>query len=147
MLEFINHMPYSWVILTRSDEVSALPLPSVRTVWSQAICCLSTQSLSSVRLSVTPCTVGHQVLCLKFSRQECWSRLLFLFPENLPDPGIEPASPRLQVVSCVAGRFSTSWATREALFCRNRAIFPLPLTSGGHVEGPHSSSTAFLMWS
>ena len=96
-------MPYSWVILTRSDEVSALPLPSVRTVWSQAICCLSTQSLSSVRLSVTPCTVGHQApLSVEFSRQEYWSGLPFSPPGDLLNPGIKPTSstsPELQADS------------------------------------------------
>ena len=32
-----------------------------------------------------------------FSRQECWSGLPFLSPGDLPDPGIEPGSPTLQV--------------------------------------------------
>ena len=31
-----------------------------------------------------------------FSRQECWSRLPFPSPGDLPDPGIEPWSPALQ---------------------------------------------------
>ena len=42
---------------------------------------------------------------MKFSRQEYWSELPFLTPEDLPDPGIEPAflaSPAL------AGRFFTT---------------------------------------
>jgi hypothetical protein len=30
---------------------------------------------------------------MEFSRQECWNRLPFPFPENLFDPGIELASP------------------------------------------------------
>ena len=47
-------------------------------------------------------TVTHQaLLSMGFSRQEYWSRLLFPFPGDLPDPGIE-----LQV-SCIAGRFFT----------------------------------------
>ena len=32
-----------------------------------------------------------------FSRQECWSGLPFPSPEDLPDPGIKPASPALAV--------------------------------------------------
>ena len=28
-----------------------------------------------------------------FSRHECWSPLPFLFPEDLSDPGMEPATP------------------------------------------------------
>ena len=34
-------------------------------------------------------------LFMGFSRQEYWSGLLFLIPGDLPDPGIEPASPAL----------------------------------------------------
>ena len=34
-----------------------------------------------------------------FSRQECWSGLLFPSPGDLPDPGIEPGPPTLQVDS------------------------------------------------
>ena len=37
-----------------------------------------------------------------FSRQEYWSGLPFPPPEDLPDPGIEPASPAL------AGKFFTT---------------------------------------
>ena len=50
--------------------------------------------------SVTPCTVAHQgPLSMKFSRQEYWSELPFPSPGYLPDPGIEPRSPALQVDS------------------------------------------------
>ena len=47
--------------------------------------------------SVTPWTVAHHApLSMGFSRQEYWSGLPFPFPGDLPDPGIEPRSPRLQ---------------------------------------------------
>ena len=39
---------------------------------------------------------------MEFSRQEYWSGLLFPSPGDLPDPGIEPASPVL------AGGFFTT---------------------------------------
>ena len=59
--------------------------------------------LSCVQLCGTPWTVDHQVpLSMGFSRQEYWSRLLFPFPGDLPDPGIETASPSL-----VDGFFTT----------------------------------------
>ena len=46
---------------------------------------------------VTPWTVACQApLSMGFSRQEYWSGLPFLFPRNLPNPGIEPRSPALQ---------------------------------------------------
>ena len=70
------------------------------------------QLLSCVQLFVTPWTVARQApLSIEFSRQECWSRLLFLPPGDLPDTGIKPeslASPAL------AGGFFTTSATWEA---------------------------------
>ena len=54
-------------------------------------------------------TVAHQAsLSMEFSRQECWHGQPFLFPGDLPLP-----RERTQV-SCIAGRFFTIWATREA---------------------------------
>ena len=41
-----------------------------------------------------------------FSRQECWSGLPFLSPEDLPNPGVEPKSPTLD------RRFAI-WATNN----------------------------------
>ena len=38
-------------------------------------------------------------LSMEFSRHEYWSGLPFPSPEDLPDPGIEPTSPTLQVDS------------------------------------------------
>ena len=47
-----------------------------------------------------PWTVAcHTLLSMGFSRQEYWTGLLFPSPEDLPDPGIEPGSPVLQVDS------------------------------------------------
>ena len=64
---------------------------------------------------VTLWTVAHQSpLSMEFSRQEYWSGLPFPSPGDLPDPGIEPASP------VVAGGDFTS-VTREA---------PVPKGSG-----------------
>ena len=58
---------------------------------------------------VTPWTVAHQApLPIEFPRQEYWSGLLFPPPGDLPDPGIEPMSSALQLVSCIAGRFFTT---------------------------------------
>ena len=65
---------------------------------------------SHVRLCATPQTVAHQApLCMGFSSQEYWSELPSLPPENLPNPRIQPKSP----VSCIVGRFFTSWAIGE----------------------------------
>ena len=61
------------------------------------------QSQDCVRLFATPWTVAHQTpLSMGFSRPEYWSGLPFPPPGDLPDPGIEPGSPSLQVVSLPA---------------------------------------------
>ena len=55
------------------------------------------QLLSRVQLFGNPWTVACQTsLSMKFSRQECWSGLLFPSPGDPPNPGIKPASPALQ---------------------------------------------------
>ena len=55
------------------------------------------QSLSHAQLFAVPWTVAHQVpLSLEFSHQEYWSGLPFPSPGDLPNPGIEPASPAWQ---------------------------------------------------
>ena len=44
--------------------------------------------------SVAPWTVAHQaLLSMGFSRQEYWTGYPFTSPGDLPNPGIEPASP------------------------------------------------------
>ena len=58
---------------------------------------LTLKSLSRVRLFVTPWTVAYQAPpSMEFSRQEYWNGLSFPSPGDLPDSGIEPASPTLQ---------------------------------------------------
>ena len=53
--------------------------------------------LSRVRLSATPWAVAYQAPpTMGFSRQEYWSELPFPSPGDLPNPGIEPASPTLE---------------------------------------------------
>ena len=52
---------------------------------------------SRVRLFATPWTVAYQAPpSVGFSRQECWSGLLFPSPGDLPNPGIEAGPPGLQ---------------------------------------------------
>ena len=69
---------------------------------------VKTKSISiscSVMLdSAMPWAITHQApLSMEFSRQEHWSGLPCSPPGDLPNPGIEPASP----VSCIAGGFFT----------------------------------------
>ena len=52
-----------------------------------------------VQLFAIPWTVSYQIpLFMGFPRQKCWSKLPFPPLGDLPDPGIEPASPALQVI-------------------------------------------------
>ena len=55
---------------------------------------------SQVRLFMIPWIVARQaLLSMGFPRQKYWSGLPFPSPGELPDPGIEPGSPALQVDS------------------------------------------------
>ena len=55
-------------------------------------------SLSRVQLFATPWTAAHEApLSMGFSRQEYWSGVPLPSPGDLPNPGIEPESPALQV--------------------------------------------------
>ena len=52
----------------------------------------------SVRLFVTPWTAAHHPPpSMGFSRQEYWSGLPLPSPGDLPDPGIKPRPPALQL--------------------------------------------------
>ena len=52
---------------------------------------------------MTSGTIAHKPpLPMKFPRQEYWSGLPFPFPQDLPDPGIEPGSPELQADSSLS---------------------------------------------
>ena len=69
---------------------------------------------SQIWLSDFHLIVARQApLSIGFSRQKYWCVLPFPSPEDLPDPGIKPASPALQAVSCIAGRSFNNWATKE----------------------------------
>ena len=61
---------------------------------------LHANSLQSCRLPVTRRTITHQApLSMGFSRWEYWNGLPCPPPEDLPNPGIKPASPALQADS------------------------------------------------
>ena len=67
--------------------------------------CLISRSVTSDLLQAPWTMVLQTSLSMGFFRQECWSRLPFPPPADLPDPGIEstsPVSPVLQVDSLPA---------------------------------------------
>ena len=76
--------------------------------------------LSHVRLLATPWTGAHQApLSMEFPRQAYWSGLPFPSPGDLPDTGVEPASPAL-----TGGFFITEPLGKPCL-----ALEPLPGTT------------------
>ena len=65
--------------------------------------CMHTKSLQSCLRLVTLWTIACQApLSMGFSRQEYWSRLPFPSSGDIPDPGIKPRSPALQMVSLLS---------------------------------------------
>ena len=59
---------------------------------------MHSQLLNCVQLFVTPWIVASQApLSMGSCRQEYWSGLPFPSPGDLPNPGIKPRSPALQV--------------------------------------------------
>ena len=73
-----------------------------------------------------PSTVACQApLSMRFSRQEYWRGLPFPSPGDLPDPGIEPATPTLAGGFCtteppmkpIIGIDSTKVILQESAFC------------------------------
>ena len=80
---------------------------------------------SHARLFVTPWTVACQApLSMGFSRQQFWSRLPFPPPGDLPDPGIEHASPAF--LALAGGFFTTNatWASFLTLLSFSSEIVP-----------------------
>ena len=86
---------YPKMAWSRERRGESNPLSSCHCVCQ--ICCYCCFSYSAMSNSfATPRTVAHQVpLFTGFSRQEYWSELPFPSAGDLPDPGIEPASPAL----------------------------------------------------
>jgi len=66
---------------------------------------------------VTPWTVAYEApLAMGFSRQKYWSGLPFPSPGDLPNPGIKPRSPALQV-DALPSEPSGKPRERAMLFC------------------------------
>ena len=64
------------------------------------MCCHHLAAKSCPALLWLPWTIACQApLSMGFPRQEYWSGLLFLFPADLPNPGIKPGSLALQADS------------------------------------------------
>ena len=75
-------------------RILLLALPETKREEQRIICYVNRSVVSN---SLRPCRLYP--LCMGFSRQEYWSGLPFPSPEDLPEPGIKPWSPALQVKS------------------------------------------------
>ena len=70
------------------------------------------KSFSCVQLFAILWTVACQAPpSMGFSRQEYWSGLPFPSPGDLPDPGIEPVSPALQIRNLPLGDSKERWVS------------------------------------
>ena len=68
--------------------------PPLQPLLTSPLCVFS--GISGIQLFATCQTVARQApLSMGFSGQEYWSRLPFPLPRDLPNPGIQPASPAL----------------------------------------------------
>ena len=77
------------------------------------LCVCTLSHFSCVPLFVTLWTVAHQApVSTGFSRQEYWSRLPCPPPEDIPCPGLEPAS---LTPPALEDRFFTTTITWETL--------------------------------
>ena len=108
------------ILQARILEWVAMPSPRVTNTWTALTmwpgqesfnphsdptrhCLLLFSCSGLIDSSENPWAVAHQApLSVEFPRQEYWSGLLFLSTGDLPDRGIEPASPAL------AGGFFTT---------------------------------------
>ena len=93
------------------------------------------KSLSCTQLFVNPWTVAHQAhQSMGFSRQEYWSGLPCPSLRDLPDPGIEPKSPALQMDSLPAEPQGKPKNTEVGSLSLLQGIF---LTQGLNPGLPH----------
>ena len=96
---YLTSLSFSAFLLSASKCQSAPILNSENTAL-HIFPGVGVQSLSCVRLFGIPWTVAHQAaMFMGLPKQQYWSGLPFPSPGALPDPGIEPRFPTLQVDS------------------------------------------------
>ena len=94
-----DHQPSLSMRFSRQGYWSGLPFPSPHNLipFVKSTCCLVAQSCPTLHdpMDSSPPT---RLLCpWDFPRQRSWSGFPFPFKRDLPDLGIEPASPAWQV--------------------------------------------------
>ena len=101
------------------------------------------KSLSHIWLFATPWTVAYQAPpSIEFSRQEYWTGLPFPSPGVLPNPGMKPRSPTLQVDALPSEPPKKPISRRVnannpcVLLCamNSSAVFYIPFANEQHVH-------------
>ena len=131
------HLPKKEIFFLgfRLQLVLALPPPFPRKKWKKV------ESLSRVRLFVTPGTVAYQA---RFSRQDYWSGLPFPSPVDLPNPGIEPRSPTLQTGALPSeppGKPPQKWGQIKGTLATPRKKLGVSFPSYSHPQPYPASAT------
>ena len=106
------HFPLQYMKVKRESEVAqsyptlsdpmdcSLPGSSIHGIFQARVLEWGAISCSVVSNSVSPSTIACQTPpCMEFSRQEHWNGKPFPSAGDLPEPGINPESPALQVDS------------------------------------------------
>ena len=113
LLNMLSRLVITFLLRSRHLLISWLQSPSavildLKKVKSNTVSTVS-PSVCHVQFFATPWTVAHQTsLSTEFSRQELeWVAIPFSRGSSRPQDWTQ--------VSCIAGRFFTVWATREAL--------------------------------
>ena len=111
LLKYLSHdfcytSTLSYDLVTVSAEEIYLKRKTVRIIWASLVVLLVKKKLRGVkrseRGSVFSDSLRPHGLSVEFSRPEYWSGKPFPSPGDLPNPGIEPRSPALQVDSLPA---------------------------------------------
>ena len=93
------------------------------------------QSLSHIRLFVTPWTIAHQAsLSMTFSRKEYWSGLPCLPPGNFLNPGIKSRSPAQQMDSLPSQLPGKLLIIRFGTAISQKQHYGLSILIGGSID-------------
>ena len=110
------------------------------------------ESLSCVHLFATPWTVTYQApLCMRFSRQGYWSGLPFPSPGDLPNTGIEPWSPALQVDSLPLSHLESPlsaylrYNSHTLQLTHYRVVQPSPQSNSQFMSPPKETLCSLVM--
>ena len=139
---FFDHFLTEW---WNTGINNCLKRPHICSNHSEISCCA--ELLSHVQLFATPWTVALQVpLSMGFSRQEYWSGLPCPSLGDLPNPGIEPQSPTLQVDSLPSEPPGKPKNTGVGSLSLLQGIFPTQKLNRGSPALQADSLPAELHW-